>query len=227
MKTRLIAIMGIMAAGLSALAQHAIQPGNIGIAIAARRNAVEPLRIGLVFRGSPAEAAGVKTNWLIISINGTNVVSESSMRCMNMLHGPVGTSMTLELADPKMTQTNKFIIERADVDMGNLFQRMFGTNKPAIPQQGTPLTSEQATTLALQLANDQAATLYHSRPFQEGQPAKFTQGHWVWSDACGYGRGDIYATVELAADGSTNLVNLQLLDSQNPLFNGSGGRRGF
>lgn len=219
--------MGIMTAGLSALAQHTVQPGNIGIAIETRRTPAEPLHIGLVFRGSPAEAAGVKTNWFIISINGTNVVSESSMRCMSMIHGPVGTSVTLELADPQMTQTNKFTIKRADVDIGDLLQEMFGTNAPVVSRHGTSLTPEQATTLALQLANDKAAALYQSQPFHDGQPAQLVDGRWVWTDVRGFGRADIQATVELATDGSTNRVDLQLLDSQNPLFNGSGGRRGF
>jgi hypothetical protein len=69
----------------------------------------------------------------------------------------------------------------------------------------------------MRLANDEVATLYHSQPFQDGQPARFMGGHWVWTDNRGFGHGDIQVTVELAANGSTNHVDLQLLDSQNPL----------
>jgi C-terminal processing protease CtpA/Prc len=134
MKTRLIVIIGIMAAGLTALAYYAVQPGNIGIGIA-RTNAGEPLHIVSVFPGSPAEDAGIKTNWFIISVDGTNVVSAPSERCMSIVHGTVGTSVTLELVDPQRNQTNRFTIKRADVRMSDdLFHGMFGpgseTNAP-------------------------------------------------------------------------------------------------
>jgi len=81
-------------------------------------------------------------------------------------------------------------------------------------RQNASLTSEQAKTVAIQLANQKADTLYHCRPFQDGQPASFTQGHWIWTDTRGYGRGDIQATVELAANGSTNNVDIELFDNQ-------------
>src|ERR1017187_9157754 len=100
MKTRFTVTIGIMAAGLTALAYYGTQPGNIGIAIA-MRNGAEPLHIALVFPGSPAEGAGIKTNWFVISVDGTNVASASSQQCMSMVHGAAGTTVTLELADPE------------------------------------------------------------------------------------------------------------------------------
>ena len=84
-------------------------------------------------------------------------------------------------------------------------------------RQGASLTTEQATTIAVRLANDKASTLYQHQPFVAGQPAKFVAGHWLWVTRQGFGLGDIQATVELAADGSTNSVGLQLFDSQNTL----------
>ena len=77
------------------------------------------------------------------------------------------------------------------------------------------LTTEQATATAVRLANDKASTLYQHQPFVAGQPAKFVAGHWLWVARQGFGRGDIQATVQLAADGSTNSVAIQLFDSQN------------
>ena len=77
------------------------------------------------------------------------------------------------------------------------------------------LTAEEARSVALRLANDQAFAVYQCRPFRDGQPAKFVASHWVWAGREGYGHGDIQATVALAADGSTNHVELQLFDSQN------------
>jgi hypothetical protein len=75
------------------------------------------------------------------------------------------------------------------------------------------LTAAQATTLAQRLANDEAFARYRCRPFHDGQPAHFEQGRWVWSDLKGAGQLDLDATVTLAADGSTNRVDLKLLDS--------------
>lgn len=80
-----------------------------------------------------------------------------------------------------------------------------------------PLTATQAKTLAMRLANDKADKLFHRRPFQDGQPAQLVAGHWVWVGRQGYGHGDFQTTVELAADGSTNNVDLQCLDSQQVL----------
>ena len=114
MKTKMTVILGILVVTLAVLAD-AWQPGGIGIAITTRQSDNEPLRVAQVFPGSPAEMAGVQTNWFLISVDGTNVVSVSSMRCMRLVHGSVGTSVTLELADPTMSQTNKFIVKRADV----------------------------------------------------------------------------------------------------------------
>jgi hypothetical protein len=83
--------------------------------------------------------------------------------------------------------------------------------------QSPSLTAEQAKTVALRLANEKAASVYHSQPFRDGQPAQFVAGRWLWVERQGYGHGDIQVTVELAADGSTNSVDLQLLDSRNLL----------
>jgi hypothetical protein len=82
-------------------------------------------------------------------------------------------------------------------------------------RQSASLTTEQATTIAMRLANDKASALYQHQPFVAGRPAQFVAGRWLWVARQGFGRGDIQATVELAADGSTNNVGLQLFDSQN------------
>ena len=82
-------------------------------------------------------------------------------------------------------------------------------------RSSAPLTVEQAQSVVVQLANSKASTLYHCEPFSSrSQPPRYTQGRWVWSDRQAYGAGDIEATVELAADGSTNNVDLKLLDNR-------------
>ena len=76
--------------------------------------------------------------------------------------------------------------------------------------QTASLTADQAKVVAIRLANEKAAVTYHSQPFHDGQPPSFVAGHWTWRQL---GTGDIEATVELAADGSTNSVTFnQLVD---------------
>jgi uncharacterized protein YcfL len=82
------------------------------------------------------------------------------------------------------------------------------------PLTSTALTSLQATTLAMKLANEKASAAYNCQPFKKQEPVLFLQGHWVWIGREGIGHGDIQATVDLAADGSTNNVVLQLLSNQ-------------
>jgi len=75
------------------------------------------------------------------------------------------------------------------------------------------LTSAQATSLAIRLANDKADSIFHHRPFQDGKPARLVTGQWVWTDGCGVALLDYEVRVKLAADGSTNSVKVQLLDN--------------
>jgi hypothetical protein len=84
-----------------------------------------------------------------------------------------------------------------------------GANSPP----GASSSPEQPTAVAMRLANEKALALYHCQPFRNGRPARFADGRWVWESQQGLGLGDIHATVELAADGSTNKVVVQYLDS--------------
>jgi hypothetical protein len=78
---------------------------------------------------------------------------------------------------------------------------------------GTQLTAGQAGALAVRLANDKAQSMFQHHPFMDNQPVSFQSGHWVWSESRGFGLLDYQAKVVLAADGSTNLVDLKVLDS--------------
>ena len=111
-------------AGLTTLAFVAgFEPGYIGITIEVRSDG-EPQKIHSVYPGSPADIAGVQTNWFIIAIDGKNVVSATSTHCLSLLRGTVGTSVTLELAAPQRQRTNIFIMKRDDIPPDNLFRGM-------------------------------------------------------------------------------------------------------
>ena len=81
-------------------------------------------------------------------------------------------------------------------------------------QRSAPLTADQAKVAAVRLANFKASQLYKCEPFSGRQVPRFDQGRWVWSDRQGCGAVDIEATVELSADGSTNSVDVKLLDNR-------------
>ena len=125
MKNKMTVALGFLAITLSALA---VDPVGIGVVILSRKQADEPLRIGRVFPGSPAERVGIQPYGFLISVNGTNVVSMSLTQSMSIVRGPVGTPITLELADPEMKHTNKFTVKRArmvfrDLDKPEFFDK--------------------------------------------------------------------------------------------------------
>jgi carboxyl-terminal processing protease len=93
-------------------------PSGIGLLLIDKRNGNEPYQIEKVFPGSPADRAGIKAKWYLISIDGTNVVSMPLDQSVRMLRGPLGTKVTLELADPAMSKTNKFALRRAKMVLG-------------------------------------------------------------------------------------------------------------
>lgn len=93
-------------------AASAAEFGATGMWINDRNNPEEPLRIGKVWTNSPADKAGIKSGLFLIAVNGTNVVTKSAGEVSNMVRGPIGAVVTLELADAARIKTNKFAIKR-------------------------------------------------------------------------------------------------------------------
>jgi carboxyl-terminal processing protease len=110
MKTKLFIVLWLVVLGFSAIA---VELAGIGIRLVEKKKGDEPHRIEKVHPGSPAERAGIKAEWFLISIDGTNVVSMSLIQTASLLRGSVGARVTVELADPAMSRTNKFTLRRA------------------------------------------------------------------------------------------------------------------
>ncbi len=81
-------------------------------------------------------------------------------------------------------------------------------------QHHAMLTPQQASDLALHLANEKAQSQYQVEPFRAGPAAQFVQGRWVWHQRKGLGQTDMEATVKFAPDGSNPSVSVLLLDSR-------------
>ncbi len=92
----------------------------------------------------------------------------------------------------------------------------FDSGVPEAPRVGahSALSATQAGVLAQTLANEQARTLYACQPFRNPSPARFVDGHWVWSDRRGRGPVDFEADVEFEPDGAKPDVKVLLLDSR-------------
>jgi hypothetical protein len=80
-------------------------------------------------------------------------------------------------------------------------------------KQIPPLTSKQAKIVAVQLANDEARKSYKCQPFTNDRPIVFRDDKWLWTSQVGCGHYNVEAVVELAANGLTNRVRLQLFDN--------------
>ena len=116
MKMRVIIAAGFLASVLTLLAE---EMGGTGVWIADRRSPDEPLRTCQVWPKSPADRAGIKPGWFLISVDGTNVVKMPLTNAMSMVRGPVGKVVTLEIADPTRSQTNKFTVKRGKIVIEN------------------------------------------------------------------------------------------------------------
>lgn len=86
--------------------------GTPGLVILQRNHKDEPLRTANAVPGSPAAKAGIKSPGFLISVDGTNVVRMPFSEALGRVRGKVGTSVTLEIADSTMHETNKYTLKR-------------------------------------------------------------------------------------------------------------------
>jgi C-terminal processing protease CtpA/Prc len=118
----MIIFKGIIACFLAVVTAHSArvaEMGSTGVWIVNRKAEGDPLRTGQVFPKSPAEKVGIKLNSYLISVNGTNVVKIPFKESIQVIRGPVGSTVTLELANPERTVTNKYTVKRGKAVLVN------------------------------------------------------------------------------------------------------------
>jgi len=111
MRVTIFAVVTALALALTALAEEI---AGIGVEFTQKTNGPVkgPVKAYRVHPGSPAEKAGIKPGGFLISVDGTNVVSMSLTQAAKIVRGPVGTFVTIQLADTNRTQTNTFKVKR-------------------------------------------------------------------------------------------------------------------
>jgi hypothetical protein len=107
MRVTTIAVLTVLTFALTALAEEI---AGIGVDFTQKTN--ELVKAYRIHPGSPAEKAGMKPGGYLISVDGTNVVSMSLKQAVMLVRGPVGTPVTIQLADMDKAHTNTFKIKR-------------------------------------------------------------------------------------------------------------------
>ena len=89
---------------------------------------VVPVKRGLravqVFRGSPADRAGIVPGDTIVSVDGESIAGQSSGEATSKIKGPEGTEVTLGVRDGKTGEVRQLRLTRAEVALPNVSSRV-------------------------------------------------------------------------------------------------------
>ena len=116
MKTRIIlaAIAGLLLA-CSTVAQESTN-SIVGIGLKLRSVAPgQTIRIEGTVPNSPAAVAGLRQGEIVERIDGTPTAGLDLKQCVDMIHGPVATTVTLEVVDPKDGTTHVVTLTRETI----------------------------------------------------------------------------------------------------------------
>jgi len=75
----------------------------------------EPAIVRQVVPASPAWKAGIKADFIILSIDGANTAGKSTSDCVSLIRGAPKTSVTLKVVDGGVQRTNKLTVKRETI----------------------------------------------------------------------------------------------------------------
>ena len=87
------------------------QIGGVGMEID-ETNPQEPIIIKSVLPAGPAARAGLKSGFLILTIDDTSTVGASLSECTSLIRGKPGTKIRFEVIDPDLRRTNDIVVTR-------------------------------------------------------------------------------------------------------------------
>jgi C-terminal processing protease CtpA/Prc len=85
---------------------------GIGAALAVKNHALQILD---VLPRSPARKAGLHAGLIIQQIDDTDIAGKPLAECINLIRGPVGSKVRLQVLDPAKGETNYFEIIREKI----------------------------------------------------------------------------------------------------------------
>lgn len=119
MKSALIfaAVVGLLLTGCSKHVQRVQEtPRNIiGVGLMLRQSQGRPLSIMDIVSNTPASQAGLAPGLVIEKIDGTPTEGMNLKQCVDMMRGAEGSTVTLEVIDPKNDTTNSVTLTREKI----------------------------------------------------------------------------------------------------------------
>jgi C-terminal processing protease CtpA/Prc len=90
----------------------------VGIGIALQKDqATQEFRIMNVLPGSPALRAGLKSGMLVEKIDDQELTGRNLPECVNLIRGPAGSKVRLELVDLVQDKTNTVELTREKIQV--------------------------------------------------------------------------------------------------------------
>jgi carboxyl-terminal processing protease len=87
---------------------------GVGLSVTATK---EGLHVATVFKGSPAERAGIEVGETIVSVNGDSIAGLDSTAATARIKGPEGTEVTIGVHNPKSGKTRQVRLTRAQISL--------------------------------------------------------------------------------------------------------------
>jgi C-terminal processing protease CtpA/Prc len=114
MKTRIV--FATIAGLLLACSTYAQESTNsiVGIGLMLRASD-QTIIIQQIVPNSPAAVAGLAQGEIVERIDGTSTTGMDIKRCVNLIRGPVATTVTLEVVDPKDNTTHVVTLTRQTI----------------------------------------------------------------------------------------------------------------
>lgn len=96
---------------------------GIGAGLSQNKTTME-VTVNKIYEGTPSEAAGMKKDDVILSVDGTEATSMELTNLVKLIRGDEGTTVHIEVYRPSTEENLSFDVERADVTLPSVSSQM-------------------------------------------------------------------------------------------------------
>lgn len=96
---------------------------GIGAGLSQNKTTME-VTVNNIYEGTPSEAAGMKKDDVILSVDGTEATSMELTNLVKLIRGDEGTTVHIEIYRPSTEENLSFDVERADVTLPSVSSQM-------------------------------------------------------------------------------------------------------